>query len=251
MLGRRIAARQPPPTCLPELRRALLDEWCNIPQDQIDNLILSMPQVLFLKFAPGTKHDYERDMIIGTRLAGASVTRTANFVGVLRTPVSRVMATYTNLVSARNAVRRLKWCRDHLNGTQLQWEQVIWCDESSFTLFHATRRVFVWQTPAEAFHVDCVAPTVKHGLGSVMLWGAISPRGSQATIFETFSQIISSPYASNSLSERTSGILRGQCPCSQHPAVSKHGYMKNEVRAGFPILRTPSELETALHEEWV
>ncbi|GFX30621.1 HTH_Tnp_Tc3_2 domain-containing protein [Trichonephila clavipes] len=44
MLGRRIAAHQPLPTCLPELRRALLDEWCNIPQDQIDNLILSMPR---------------------------------------------------------------------------------------------------------------------------------------------------------------------------------------------------------------
>ncbi|GFV73654.1 transposable element Tcb1 transposase [Trichonephila clavipes] len=44
MLGRRIAARQPPPTCLPELRRALLVEWCNIPQDKIDNLILSMPR---------------------------------------------------------------------------------------------------------------------------------------------------------------------------------------------------------------
>ncbi|GFX27083.1 transposable element Tc3 transposase [Trichonephila clavipes] len=44
MLGRLIAARQTPPTCLPELRRALLDEWCNIPQDQIDNLILSMPR---------------------------------------------------------------------------------------------------------------------------------------------------------------------------------------------------------------
>ncbi|GFT63550.1 transposable element Tc3 transposase [Trichonephila clavipes] len=49
MLGRRIAARQPPPTCLTELRRALLDEWCNILQDQIDSLILSMPKrfVLF------------------------------------------------------------------------------------------------------------------------------------------------------------------------------------------------------------
>ncbi|GFW32061.1 transposable element Tcb1 transposase [Trichonephila clavipes] len=44
MLGRRIAARQPPPTCLPEVRRALLDEWCNILQNQIDNLILSMPR---------------------------------------------------------------------------------------------------------------------------------------------------------------------------------------------------------------
>ncbi|GFX11254.1 transposable element Tc3 transposase [Trichonephila clavipes] len=46
MLGRRIAAHQPPPTCLPKLQRALLDEWCNIPQDQIDNLTLSMPRRL-------------------------------------------------------------------------------------------------------------------------------------------------------------------------------------------------------------
>ncbi|GFU84562.1 transposable element Tc3 transposase [Trichonephila clavipes] len=38
---------KPPPICLPELRRALLDEWCNIPQDQIDNLILSMPRRSF------------------------------------------------------------------------------------------------------------------------------------------------------------------------------------------------------------
>ncbi|GFV54579.1 HTH_Tnp_Tc3_2 domain-containing protein [Trichonephila clavipes] len=44
MLGRRIAARQFPPTCLREFERALLDEWCNIPQDQIDKLILSMPR---------------------------------------------------------------------------------------------------------------------------------------------------------------------------------------------------------------
>ncbi|GFX66845.1 transposable element Tcb1 transposase [Trichonephila clavipes] len=44
MLGRRIATRQPPPTCLPDFQRALLGEWRNIPQDQIDNLILSMPR---------------------------------------------------------------------------------------------------------------------------------------------------------------------------------------------------------------
>ncbi|GFT64415.1 transposable element Tcb1 transposase [Trichonephila clavipes] len=44
MLGQRIAVRQPSPTCLPELRSSLLDEWCNIPQDKIANLILSMPR---------------------------------------------------------------------------------------------------------------------------------------------------------------------------------------------------------------
>ncbi|GFW64705.1 transposable element Tcb2 transposase [Trichonephila clavipes] len=44
MLGRRIAARPTSTPCLPEFRRVLLDEWCNIPQDLIDNLIPSMPK---------------------------------------------------------------------------------------------------------------------------------------------------------------------------------------------------------------
>ncbi|GFV80877.1 transposable element Tcb1 transposase [Trichonephila clavipes] len=44
MLDRRIAVSHQSSTCLPELRRVLLDEWCNIPQDQIHNLILSMPR---------------------------------------------------------------------------------------------------------------------------------------------------------------------------------------------------------------
>ncbi|GFW32896.1 DDE_3 domain-containing protein [Trichonephila clavipes] len=38
MLDRRVAARQLPPTYLPVLQRAFLNEWCNIPQGQIDNL---------------------------------------------------------------------------------------------------------------------------------------------------------------------------------------------------------------------
>ncbi|GFX49641.1 DDE_3 domain-containing protein [Trichonephila clavipes] len=45
MLGRQIAARQPPSHLSTGLRRALLDERCNIPQDQIDNLILSIPRL--------------------------------------------------------------------------------------------------------------------------------------------------------------------------------------------------------------
>ncbi|GFV58289.1 transposable element Tcb1 transposase [Trichonephila clavipes] len=56
MLGRRLAARQPPAICLPELRRALLDELSNIPQDQIDNLILSMPRRCKAYIASSGRH---------------------------------------------------------------------------------------------------------------------------------------------------------------------------------------------------
>ncbi|GFX49163.1 transposable element Tc3 transposase [Trichonephila clavipes] len=56
MLGRRITARQSPPTCLPELRWALLEEWCNIPQDQIDNLILSMSRRCKACIASSRRH---------------------------------------------------------------------------------------------------------------------------------------------------------------------------------------------------
>ncbi|GFW35491.1 transposable element Tcb1 transposase [Trichonephila clavipes] len=56
MLGRRIVARHPPPTCLPEIWRALLDEWCNILQDQIDNLILSVPRLCKAYIASSGRH---------------------------------------------------------------------------------------------------------------------------------------------------------------------------------------------------
>ncbi|GFU01954.1 uncharacterized protein TNCV_1524401 [Trichonephila clavipes] len=46
----------PSTPCLPELRRALLDEWCNIPQDQIDNLILSMPRCCKACIASSRRH---------------------------------------------------------------------------------------------------------------------------------------------------------------------------------------------------
>lgn len=77
-------------------------------------------------------------------------------------------------ITEKNAKLRKKWCRDYKNWTLDDWKNVIWSDESSFTLFPTNGRVYVWRTPKEAYNPDCLLPTVKHGGGSVMIWAAIS-----------------------------------------------------------------------------
>jgi hypothetical protein len=44
---------------------------------------------------------------------------------------------------------------------------------SSFTLLPASRRVYVWRTPKEAYDPECLIPTVKYGGDSMMVWATI------------------------------------------------------------------------------
>jgi hypothetical protein len=51
---------------------------------------------------------------------------------------------------------------------------MIWSDEPSFTLFPTSGRVHVWRAPKKVYNLECLVPTEKHGVGSVMVWAAIS-----------------------------------------------------------------------------
>jgi hypothetical protein len=46
---------------------------------------------------------------------------------------------------------------------------VIWSDESSFTLFSVSGRVYVRRTARKAYNQKCLVPTVKQGGGSVLV----------------------------------------------------------------------------------
>jgi hypothetical protein len=47
---------------------------------------------------------------------------------------------------------------------------VIWSDESSFTLFPTSGRVYVWRTPKEAYNPEYLVSTTKHGAWWGLLW---------------------------------------------------------------------------------
>ena len=51
------------------------------------------------------------------------------------------------------------------------WKKVLWTDESNFEIFASPRKVFVRRRVDERIVPECVTPTVKHGGGSVMIWG--------------------------------------------------------------------------------
>ncbi len=57
------------------------------------------------------------------------------------------------------------------------WNNVLWSDETKINLFGSDGVKRVWQQPGEEYNDKCVLPTVKHGGGSVMVWGCMSAAG--------------------------------------------------------------------------
>jgi hypothetical protein len=50
------------------------------------------------------------------------------------------------------------------------WKKVLWSDETEIELFDNQGNCYVWHKPITLNNI----PTVKHGDGSIMLWGCFS-----------------------------------------------------------------------------
>lgn len=76
-----------------------------------------------------------------------------------------------------NRQKRLQWAKNHQHWTREEWKQVLWTDESKFEVFGNKRRVYVRRSKEEKMLTQCIVPTVKHGGGSVLVWGCFSLAG--------------------------------------------------------------------------
>lgn len=90
------------------------------------------------------------------------------------------------LLSKKNMKARLKFARVNVDKDQDFWNNVLWTDESKIELFGHQNRGHVWRKPNTAFQEKNLIPTVKHGGGSVMVWGCFATAGpGQLTIIES------------------------------------------------------------------
>ncbi len=57
------------------------------------------------------------------------------------------------------------------------WNHILWSDETKINVFGSDGVKRVWRQAGEEYKDKCVLPTVKHGGGSVMVWGCSSAAG--------------------------------------------------------------------------
>jgi len=114
----------------------------------------------------------ELEIELGILISEATVRRRAHEVGLLGRIARK--KPYVNKV---NRMKRLKYAKNMLKKPFGYWNTVIWSDESKFNLFGSDGKIMVWRTRNEEFDPKCTIPTVKHGGGSVMVWGCFAKLG--------------------------------------------------------------------------
>lgn len=81
------------------------------------------------------------------------------------------------LISKVNRSKRLVFAKTHIDKGPDFWNKVLWSDESKFELFGSKKRQHVWRKPNEDLKERHLKKNVKHGGGSIMVWGSFAATG--------------------------------------------------------------------------
>lgn len=80
-------------------------------------------------------------------------------------------------ISEVNRKKRLEFAKQHINKDESYWNDVIFADETKINLFGSDGRTMVLRKANEELNPKNLNSTIKHGGGSLMLWGCISAGG--------------------------------------------------------------------------
>uniref|UniRef100_A0AAY5K5Y3 Tc1-like transposase DDE domain-containing protein n=1 Tax=Esox lucius TaxID=8010 RepID=A0AAY5K5Y3_ESOLU len=82
----------------------------------------------------------------------------------------------------KNIQAWLKFAKTNIKSPKSTWENVLWFDETKVEHFGHKSKRYVWRKNNTAHHPKNTIPTVKHGGGSIMLWGCLSLAGTGALV---------------------------------------------------------------------
>ncbi|XDV26111.1 hypothetical protein PO909_029896 [Leuciscus waleckii] len=80
-------------------------------------------------------------------------------------------------VARRKPLLSARHMKAHLKDSKMVINKILWSDETKIELFGLNSKRYVWRKPGTAHHLSNTVSTVKHGGGSIMLWGCFSAAG--------------------------------------------------------------------------
>ncbi len=80
-------------------------------------------------------------------------------------------------VARRKPLLSARHIKASMEDSKMVTNKIIWFDETKIELFGLNSKRYVWRKPGTAHHLSNTVPTVKHGGGSIMLWGCFSAAG--------------------------------------------------------------------------
>lgn len=123
-------------------------------------------------FISGCKLAAQVETIVGEPVSRFTISRALNEIGIKsRTPRDKPF------ISDQNRRKRLAYAKKYVNMPLSFWKRVLWTDESKFNVRASDGRVRVWRTDGTALQTKNMRGTVKHGGGSVMVWGGMFHAG--------------------------------------------------------------------------
>ncbi len=81
------------------------------------------------------------------------------------------------LLRARHMKACMEFAKKHPKDSKMVTNKILWSDETKIELFGLNSKRYIWRKPGTAHHLSNTVPTVKHGGGSIMLWGCFSAAG--------------------------------------------------------------------------
>lgn len=114
----------------------------------------------------------------GNSVSGRTVCRALNSCGLHgRVPRKKPF------ISSTNRKKRMAFAESHRFSSCHFWNGTIFSDESKFEIFGGRRKNKIWRSKNSELLPQNLVPTVKHGGGSVMVWGCMSAAGVGKLVF--------------------------------------------------------------------